>query len=238
MGDLVGFDLDDTLIPTTRNYIDAEEKLSDFILDSFEGLDVDHGYIRKMISDVQIGLINERGFNAEVFPASLKKTYVGLAKMCGGRVTEDGIRYTRELGRSVLDEELWRTAGLLDGVGDVLDFCKGRGDDLVMITLGEDKIQRRKVEVAGLDKWFLEDDVYVVSGRKGDIMKKLFAGRDERDGLFIGDSYNNDIRPALDLGIRAIYIPSHLREYDGQPDVGDGGFVQLKNISEVKNIRG
>ena len=155
MGNLIGFDLDDTLIPTVVHYIDAQEKLNDFVLDSFKGLKFNRDEIDDMREGIQMDLVSKMGFSSEVFPGSFEHTYVKLSEVYGARATRGGRSCAYELGRRVFNEKAWGSAGLLPGSEDVLDFFKDRGDRLVMITLGDDEIQRRKIEVVGLISGFL-----------------------------------------------------------------------------------
>lgn len=100
--------------------------------------------------------------------------------------------------------------------GDVismLDYAKGHFENLGIITNGEGGHQRNKIENLGLKKW-IKSELIVISGEHGCPKpdKKLFEIASEKSGkafsdiIIIGDSFQNDIAPANELGMHTIWL--------------------------------
>lgn len=238
MGKEFIFDLDDTLIPTEGHYLCAQKEFLDFVLDSFKSVRLSPEKIHNMHSTRQLDLVKRVGFNTEVFPQALKYTYAKIAEGFGINSNESiaGAQHAYRIGKSVFDEKKWLSAGLYPGVEDVLNFLASRGSDLSMITLGDSRMQRKKVKVMGLEKWFSEDNIYVDLREKGSKIRDISSGKDKNEMWFVGNSFNSDIRPALKEGIGAIYIPQNTWAYDGNPNEDHKRIIQLKKISDLKNI--
>jgi putative hydrolase of the HAD superfamily len=100
--------------------------------------------------------------------------------------------------------------GTIKGAPEVLDFLKGKGDGLVMVTMNmvlDKGIKWKKLERVGMRRWFDEDNVHMVREKTPDLYRKLTAGRDPSRCYMVGNSLRHDIVPALRSGIKAIYIP-------------------------------
>ena len=67
-------------------------------------------------------------------------------------------------------------------------------------------------------------------------MKRLFTKEERADGLFVGDSYRHDVRPALGAGVRVAYIPQGSWHGDGIFNGSDPSVIKLRDISKVKDI--
>ena len=74
-----------------------------------------------------------------------------------------------------------------------------------VITLGTREIQRRKLTVSKLIKYF--DEVHYESYDKCKPLTNLKKKYGEKNICMIGNSMRTDINPALKLGLDAIYIP-------------------------------
>ena len=121
-------------------------------------------------------------------------------------------------------------------VVSMLDFAKAHCDSLGIITNGESAHQHNKIHVLGLEKWILPE-LIVISGEHGcpKPNKKLFeiaaqkSGKTTDELIIIGDSFQNDIIPADELGWHTIWINLYDEKYR-QPE------FQVKKVSEIPEI--
>jgi len=74
---------------------------------------------------------------------------------------------------------------------------------LVLVTIGEEKTQRLKLSLAGIDPT-LFSEIFICQ-KKGPIYKEL-AERYQRPTVVIGDKIGSDLRPAKAMGFKTIHI--------------------------------
>ena len=118
----------------------------------------------------------------------------------------------------------------------MLNFAKRNFEALGIITNGESSHQRNKIKNLGLEKW-IESELIVISGEHGCPKpdKRLFeisakkAGKHPEDLIIVGDSFNNDIIPAHELGWHTVWIDL----YDENLPPPE---YSAKNIKEILKI--
>ena len=95
----------------------------------------------------------------------------------------------------------------------MLDFAETHFENLGIITNGHGEHQRNKIKTLGLEKW-ISRDLIIISGEHGcpkpdkhlfEIAQKK-SGKSSGELLIIGDSFQNDIVPASELGWHTIWI--------------------------------
>ena len=93
-------------------------------------------------------------------------------------------------------------------VRNLLDILSRR-HDIGVLTNGNETVQRRKLQVLGLDKWV---DELVVSSevRARKPQAEMFEAAKERlpadTYIFVGDDYEEDIVPAREYGFETVYV--------------------------------
>lgn len=118
----------------------------------------------------------------------------------------------------------------------MLDFAKTHFNKLGIITNGHGEHQRNKIKSLGLENW-ISSDLIIISGEHGCPKpdKRLFKIAEEKSGeqaenlLIIGDSFQNDILPASELGWHTIWINLYGEDYT-PPEYG------VKEIAEITEI--
>jgi putative hydrolase of the HAD superfamily len=94
---------------------------------------------------------------------------------------------------------------VIPGVIETITYLKEKGYKMHIITLGTEQVQRRKLTVSKLIKYF--DKVHYESYDKCKPLSKLKSEYGEENICMIGNSMRTDINPALGLEIDAIYLP-------------------------------
>ncbi|WP_347549608.1 HAD-IA family hydrolase [Pseudalkalibacillus hwajinpoensis] len=115
-------------------------------------------------------------------------------------------------------------------MGDVLSILKKNKIKLGIITNGAKKTQMQKIRALDLMKWFEPDMIFIseeigLSKPHTDVFHHV---REEIGNyLYIGDSWDQDIQPALEAGFDVIYFNSRKEK----------GSHSLKEIPEVTSYR-
>ena len=141
------------------------------------------------------------------FPTSLCKTYEILCKEAGIELNVQVIRRLYGIGLQAFRQDRY-IRKIKPEAFLVAKFLKERGDTLLIVTKGDKKIQGDKIKAlkkAGLLKYF--EFVFIpIDSKYSDF--KLIKSRFKGVGYYsIGDTYADDIIPAIKAGYRGIWIP-------------------------------
>ena len=191
-------DADDTL---WENNIYYERCLADFAtLMAEQGLDPDEA--QRTMEAVERERIPEVGYAPREFARSLVITYEQLCRRHNRPIDADVAEAVLEIGMAVVDYPMV----VLDGVEKTLAKLSRRYR-VLLLTKGDQTVQRNKLLRSGLDRFF--EGVHVVAEKDADVFRSLIQRYDlqpERTWM-VGNSPRSDINPAREAGIGAIYVP-------------------------------
>ncbi len=188
-------DGDDTL---WENNVYFEQAIEDFI-DFLAHSTLSREQVRATLDEIERLNSGVHGYGTAAFARNLRETYERLAE----RVIETpDIEHVMNLGRRIVQVEL----DLLPDVADTLDYLAAR-HRLLLFTKGEEEEQRLKVQRSGLAPHF--DQVVVTKEKDVAAYRRLIREQDLDAGeaWMVGNSPRSDINPALDAGLRAVFIP-------------------------------
>jgi putative hydrolase of the HAD superfamily len=191
---LICLDADDTLWHNMRRF-NATEAAFVAMMAPF----ADAGVAREALEACEARNIDHYGYGAKGFTLSLIETAVEL---CGDKVDAAMIGEILAVGRALLAHPV----ELFDGVEATLEALRERGR-LVLVTKGDLLHQETKLAASGLGSHFA--GVEIVSDKTTETFARLFDKyRVSPDAaIMAGDSLRSDIRPAIDAGAWAAYIP-------------------------------
>lgn len=223
---LLLFDLDETLIPNSYKYHKQIWRCGMIIAEELAEKSPHPLDVLKRHSEIDIDLVKSHGLHLDRFPLSWVQTYEWFCK-----------RLDRTPSKAVKDR-LFNTASqfkrgpfqAFPGAKKVLRQLRRDGHEMHMVTLGVDSLQMRKVRDAGLECFF--DSIHVMNLEKKEIMASL-VGENASRAVMIGDSKRSDIKPAKDLGITAVWIPSDSWSYANvkvEPD------FEISSIRELPGV--
>ena len=106
--------------------------------------------------------------------------------------SEDDLNYAYQLGMLAFDESLWRKTGLVKGAGQTLDFLVEQNDELILLTKGDTRVQKKKIEVTGIKNWFGEN-IHIVPEKNEEVLSKYVNGRDKAKVWHVGNSIKSDV---------------------------------------------
>jgi putative hydrolase of the HAD superfamily len=188
-------DGDDTL---WENNIYFEQAIEDFI-DFLQHSRLSRAAVRAVLDEVEHLNSRLHGYGSAAFARNLRETFERLAER---DIQQADIDHVMGLARRIVREEL----EILPGVQETLDALKTR-HRLLLFTKGELEEQRLKVDRSGLADRF--ERVIVAREKDAAAYRELLrdCDVDPGRGWMIGNSPRSDILPALDVGLRAVYIP-------------------------------
>jgi len=211
----VVFDGDDTLWSTEQLYDDARSRARDVVAQA--GLNPATWEDCERRLDVQN--VHKLGYSMDRFPTSCVQAYEELCRSTGSSVNARIADRVRHAARSVFEHD----PPLVLGARETLTFLRGRGVKLALLTKGDHELQSRRIERSGLVDMF--DVTQIVPEKSAAIIRAVVAalGVDTGSAWMVGNSIRSDVLPAIDAGIRAVWIPAHVWEYERAADklVGD-----------------
>jgi putative hydrolase of the HAD superfamily len=199
------FDGDDTLWETMPAYALAKHTF----FHEMELLGFNAQQVELQFEQTDLANVDKLGFSRERFANSMMETY---HRFCRSYHIEKSVsveQKLRALGYGVtasppkVDPQAQRVLGRL------------RADyRLILATKGDQDVQLMKIEESGLGSFF--DKIYIFDQKTERELKLIIEenGFSRRDSWSIGNSLRSDIKPALRLGLKAIWIPHYTWDYE------------------------
>lgn len=148
-----------------------------------------------------------------------------------GKFNEGEASAVSEMYLSLMTEE----KGLMPGTTETLEYLRGKGCRMSVVTNGFREVQYLKLKNSGIDGYF---DSVIISDETGfhkphpEIFRKAvdsINGKKDKS-LMVGDNFANDIEGAMAFGMdQAFFNPEHL-PYSGNPtyEIDD-----LRKLAEI-----
>ncbi len=191
---LICLDADDTLWHNMRHFNATEEALV-AMLQPFADADI----ARDTLNACEGRNLKLYGYGAKGFTLSMIET---AAELAGDQISKSMIEDILAAGRALLAHPV----DLFDDVADTLDALAHRGR-IVLVTKGDLLHQESKLAASGLGDLF--SGIEIVSDKTENTFRRVFGqyGAAPHEAIMAGDSLRSDIRPALEAGAWAAYIP-------------------------------
>lgn len=226
------FDLDDTLLVTYEAHHAAMDACVARLQATHPGVDGDdlkhratriHIDVEEEMEFGRVTFANQREFRTRVWTDLL-----GELEHPTERALEFADLYQSE-----------RTARyrLFDDVESVLDELSQRYD-LVLVTNGMSDLQRHKIDLMRLERWFPH---MLVSGEVGswkphpDIFLEALrrTGASPREAVMVGDSQPRDVSGARGVGIRAIWLKRYAHQQHDPAHPNDAVAESLRTVANL-----
>ncbi len=219
------FDLDDTLVKTSKLYNRARDEFSSLMQEL--GFNSEESLIK--LDEVDISYIKEYGFVKERYPLSLGKTYEYFCKINGEKINPVLKKKIEDIGWQVFRQ----IPELVDGVYRVLDILSKKYF-LILATLGDPQVQKKKLQLTDLKKYF--SAIYVLRYKSVEEYQNILTEHnlDKKDTWIIGNSVRSDLNPGLKLGINCILIPYLSWKFEEEDPLSEN-YLQLDSLEEVLN---
>jgi len=230
----VVFDGDDTLWSTEPLYDRARADCRQIVVEC--GLDGAQWEARERQIDVDN--VATLGYSTERFPSSCVAAYEEVSRRAGCAPDQAVADRVRSAARSFFDADQ-----LLDtGAREMLTELRQRGIRLALLTKGEPRVQQRRIDQSGLSELF--DVVRVVADKSPHVIRDVVAalGATPASAWMVGNSVRSDVLPAVDAGLRAVWIDAHVWEHERTHDhlagnhFADDRVIAVSRLSEVPEL--
>jgi putative hydrolase of the HAD superfamily len=217
-------DADDTL---WENNVYFEQAFAEFV-DFLDHSTLSGAQIRAILDEIELANIRVHGYGTENFGRNMTECYLRLSER---QIREEDLDRVMSIAWRILDHPV----ELIDGVADTLAYLAGR-HDLTLFTKGHPEEQKLKIDRSGLGVYF--GHTAIVKEKDVESYGKLVAGRgmDPARTWMIGNSPKSDIRPALQAGLKAVYVP-HPRTWHLERETVDEEPGRLLRVSRFRDLR-
>lgn len=236
------FDLDDTLIDNVHDYAEPLLDAARFLIKILGNKAPHVTKIIELEQEIDSRRVKEINpmtgkpylYSMERFPGSLAELYKHICGQHG--ITPDEIiaDLFYKIGLRAFNEETYK-GNINPHALSVLNFLKGRGDIMMLCTKGDARVQNKKIDAlkqSGINHF---SAVLVLDNKGSHTFKTLASGFDSCGLWSVGNSYDSDIKPALEAGYKGIYIPVETWETIGKMDAIRGE-VDIKRCLVLKNL--
>ncbi len=225
---LVIFDGDDTLWLVEHLYDEARGAAAQIV--THAGLNASEWEALQRRIDVEN--VVRFGVRAERFPTSCVEAYRQVAVKAEAAVLPDVVGRIWKAAASVYE----RQATPVQDVDSVLNAL--RPDcTLVLLTKGEDWVQRKRLADAGLEGRF--DHVAITPAKYTAEFVRLLKrfNTDAQSAWSVGNSLASDINPALAIGMSAVWIDAHVWEHERRETTPvEGRLFVAERLSAVPKV--
>ena len=230
------FDLDDTIISNHLNYAYAQIALAEFLFETIGYRAPDLQTIINLQAEIDVKNVKSMGFCKEGFPTSCRQTYEEICKTLHLPIQEEHSRTAYNIGMQVFDEKYWKKE-MLDGAQETLEFLLQQGDQLFLLTKGDQAVQKKKVAFYRLDRYFEPSNTHIVPHKSKEVIEEVLGNREKSKSFSVGNSIRSDVEPSLAAGLKVIYIPCETwqweREHKGLPE--HPHLIKMEKISDIND---
>jgi putative hydrolase of the HAD superfamily len=188
-------DADDTL---WENNIYFERAFDEFVA-FLDHSSLSAPEIRAVLDEIEEANNKIHGYGSLNFARNLRQCYLNL---CERDVREEDLKIVMGFAERILECPI----EVIDGVPETLEYLSLR-HELTLFTKGHPEEQKLKVERSGLAQFFRH--TAIVREKDCGAYRKLVEERsmDSAHTWMIGNSPKSDINPALEAGLRAVFVP-------------------------------
>jgi putative hydrolase of the HAD superfamily len=220
------FDADDTLWENNIYFEEAFDEFCDYLNHST----LTPGEIRSVLDEIEIANNRIHGYGAVNFGRNLSQCFLRLAERA---VDEHDLTRVTAMALQILSREVQ----LMEGVAETLPFLAEK-HELTLCTKGDPAEQNRKIDLSALRPLFAHCAIVKEKSRSTyeDLARE--RGFDRNRTWMIGNSPKSDINPALEAGLRAVFVP-HARTWSLEREElrdGNNRLIVVNRFSDLSDL--
>ena len=225
----VVFDGDDTLWLTEPLYDTARAAARTVV----EGAGLDGAAWEAHQRRCDVANVAQFGHHPERFPTSAVDALIAV----GGDGIPDAAQ-VRERVRNVAASVFAAAAPLRSGAREVLAELHRFGLRLALLTKGAREVQQRRIEDSGLHQFF--DLTEIVERKSASVFRSVAdqLGVSADELLSVGNSVESDIRPSVDAGIAALWLPAYVWEFEQHDPALEPDLHRIGDLGDVLRFVG
>ena len=223
----IAFDGDDTLWENERHYEDLDFAINKFL----NSIHIDILKLRNIQTDILIKNIGLMGYGMKVYILSFIESF---CKVYPQKSAKNIIKLI-EISHPFINIP----AILFPNTQNTINYLSSKYN-LILITKGDLVEQNYKINSSGLKSNF--NSIHIVERKNKQtyqsILENLHIKPD--DFIMIGNSYNSDIKPVIELGAKAIYIPNKinpvLEKRPNHQQLSNNKIIVIPNIEDLTKL--
>jgi putative hydrolase of the HAD superfamily len=218
-------DADDTLWENNIYFERAFDAFADYLAHS----SLTPQQVRDVLDEIEAANNKIHGYGTLNFARNLRQCYEHLAER---DVSEADLKTVVGFAEQILQCPM----EVIPGVPETLEYLAAR-HDLTLFTKGHAEEQKLKIDRSGLGVWFAH--TAIVKEKDAAAYRALVEerGMDPARTWMIGNSPKSDINPALDAGLRAVFVPhAHtwvLEKQELRP--GNGRLLRVERFADLRD---
>ena len=221
---VIAFDADDTLWHNEINFRNAEREFAQAMLPfCSEERAVAH------LMEVEGRNIPLLGYGTKTFIIALVEAAIEL---CGGKAPNELIIKVMEIGKKTVQPQM----KLYEHAEQTLAYFY-KTHKLVLATKGDLKDQQYKIERSGLAGYF--SHIEIMSEKDVPAYRTLLSKCNvaPEEFIMVGNSFKSDIKPVLEIGASAVYIPSEIIwTHEVVEEFDHPNLVKLDSINQLTEL--
>lgn len=235
------FDLDDTLMWNEYTYSLAFEKFYSFLMRAWKRRIPYIGSVARLAEDLNALMVKEinpatgkeYGFSMDRFPSSLVRCYKALCETGYGVYDEKIAHCIYGIGMTAFDSKNYKKHGFAPWARYALNFLRKQNDVLILVTKGDPRVQQRKIDALCLERWFSE--IHIVENKPPELFAEFRNRFSGTAVLSVGNSFSSDIKPALQAGVKGIFIPYYTWKAESIDREGydQSSLIVLQSIKQI-----
>ncbi|MBD3109926.1 HAD family hydrolase [Bacillus sp. AGMB 02131] len=230
---LLIWDLDDTIISTYAEFVKTNKQCAEAISKEIFGdfRKVDDILQRQRILDLT--LIPKYGLVPPRYEMSWLNTSTEFFRQHG---MEPKASVQREIGEYVHDVYV-RKYKNVPGSLEVIQELKKEGFSMVVLTAGEESVQKRRIEQAGVADYM--EGIHVYPYKTPNTLKEVMQQHSSNHYAMIGNSLKSDIYPALENHILGVHVQKETwAEDEHEIDRANPLYKAVEQVTEVPEVFG
>jgi putative hydrolase of the HAD superfamily len=230
----VFFDLDDTIIKSQEKYNSASRKCLNLLQEEFDLTAEQRRTMKMHLNAIEARrCVEMKKFSIHRFTHSWLEVYGDYCKSYKQSVKPEVKKQLREITATAWAPPFQLYEGVLETMRSLkTEFPIAR---VSILTLGDPKIQRAKLQSLPPEIRNYIDGIYVVESKSEKNFDRVLEGLNKDRCLMVGNSERSDIAPALAVGIKAIHIPN--RSWSGDKkwiDKSHANYYTVPNFEGLK----
>jgi putative hydrolase of the HAD superfamily len=217
-------DADDTLWENNIYFERAFDAFAEYLAHS----SLTPQQVRDVLDEIEAANNKIHGYGTLNFARNLRQCYEHLAER---DVSEADLKTVVGFAEQILECPM----EVIEGVPDTLQYLAGR-HDLTLFTKGHQEEQKLKIDRSGLGAWFSHTEI--VKEKDAAAYRALVEERgfDAERTWMIGNSPKSDINPALEAGLRAVFVPhAHTWVLEKQEILpGNGRLLTVERFADLR----
>lgn len=242
------FDLDDTLMPNVHDYAEPILDMARLIIRELGPMAPHVAVIIALEEEIDKRRVNEINpktgkpflYSMERFPGTMVETYREICKRA--RVEPDKMveKELYQIGIRAFDPSRYKE-NIYPEVWPLLKFLHEQGDVPTLLSKGDKKVQSNKFCALRASENFFR--ARIVDNKTPEIFRNMVGDFGGHSWYSVGNDYEKDIVPALEVGFRGVLIPVETWEVIGRMDeiiarVDRTKCAVLNNLDELRERYG